>query len=80
VPLWRNVGLRPLRHHRLATIASVVIMSPATDAASRSRTTSAGVDDAVGEHIEILLDLGVEAVGLGLVLKDVADDGWRVPL
>jgi len=40
--------------------------------------TSAGFDDAAGDHIEILLALGVEAVGLGRVLKDVADDSRRV--
>ena len=49
-------------------MASVVIIRPAIDAASCSatRTTFAGSTMPALRHVDILLGLGVEAVGLGL--------------
>ncbi len=51
-----------------ATMASVVIMRPATDAAScgATRATLRRVDDAGVQHVDILLGLGVEPEGLDL--------------
>ena len=59
-----------------ATMASVVIMRPAIEAASCSatRTTFAGSTMPALEHVDILLGLGVKAEGLGLVGQDIADD------
>jgi hypothetical protein len=58
-----------------ATMASVVTSRPATEAASckAARTTLAGSMDALVDHVDIVLALGVEAEGLGLVLQDLAD-------
>src|SRR5580693_3300535 len=58
-----------------ATMASVVIIRPAIEAASCSatRTTFAGSTMPALSMSTILLGLGVEAVGLGLVLGDLTD-------
>jgi hypothetical protein len=59
-----------------ATMASVVIMRPATDAAScrATRTTLAGSTMPAFSMSTYLFGLSVEAVSLRLVLKHLADD------
>ena len=56
-------------------MASVVIIRPAIDAASCSADPHdlRRVDNAGVQHVDILLGLGVETVGLRLVLEDLAD-------
>ena len=56
-------------------MASVVIIRPAIDAASLQRDAHdlRRIDDARVQHVDILPGLRVEAVGLGLVLVNLAD-------
>src|SRR5580704_5770127 len=52
-----------------ATMASVVIITPATEAPARPSP----VNNAGAQHVDILLGLRVEAIGLGLVLVNLAN-------
>src|SRR3989440_11940287 len=63
-----------------ATMASVVISSAATEAAFwiATRTTLVGSNDALGDQVAVLADLRVEAVGVLLLLEDLADDDRAV--
>jgi hypothetical protein len=63
-----------------ATMASVVIRSPAIDrGVLQSRTHDLGrIDDALGEHVDVLAVLGVKAVGILILFKDFADDDGAV--
>src|SRR5271169_1796767 len=58
-----------------ATIASVVIMRPAIEAASMQRDAHdlRRVDDTGAHHVDILLGLSVEAISLRPVLGDLSD-------
>src|SRR5436190_788194 len=58
-------GMPPSFFGFSATIASVVISSPA-------------IDDALGEHVDVLAVLGVEAVGILILFEDLADDDGPV--
>ena len=56
-------------------MASVVIRSPAIDAAFWRRPHNLGrVDDALGDEIDVLAVLGVEAIRVLVLLQDLADD------
>jgi hypothetical protein len=63
-----------------ATIASVVMSRPATDAApcSATRTTLCGVDDALGHEVAVFAVLGVEAIIVLLLVEDLPDDDGAV--
>ena len=52
-----------------ATMASVLIITPATEAPARPSP----VNNAGAQHVDILLGLRVEAIGLGLVLVNLAN-------
>ena len=59
-----------------ATMASVVIGSAATEAAFwiATRTALVGVNNAFRDQIEVFACLRVEAVGILILLKNLADD------
>ena len=59
---------------RSATMASVVIRSPAIDAAFCRRR----VDDALGDEVAVLAGLAVEAERVLVLLQDLADDDGAI--
>ena len=63
-----------------ATMASVVMSRPATDAApcSAARTTLVGSMMPFGHHVDVLARLRVEAVAILILLQDLSDDDGAV--
>jgi hypothetical protein len=64
-----------------ATMASVVISSPAIEACVlQSGPDDLGrVDDALGHQVTVLALLGVVAVGISVILADLAEDDRSIP-
>ena len=73
-------GIPPSFFGFSATMASVVIRSPAIDAAfcSAARTTLVGSMMPLVTHVDVLAVLGVEAVGILILFQDLADDDGAV--
>jgi hypothetical protein len=62
-------------------MASVVIRSPAIDAAfcRAARTNLGRVNDALGHEVHVFAVLGIEAERVLILFQDLADDERRLP-